>query len=102
MASQKAIKQSLLEQLERKGARTPFFENLVEDYMALWRTKELLLKDIRKNGIRIRYDNGGGQSGEKGNPSIAQQVRVNAQMLKILAQLGITTDDIRDGEEDEL
>lgn len=102
MASQKAIKQSLLEQLERKGARTPFFENLVEDYMALWRTKELLIKDIRKNGIRIRYDNGGGQSGEKDNPSIAQQVRVNAQMLKILAQLGITTDDIRDGEEDEL
>lgn len=102
MSSQKAIKQSLLDQLERKGARTPFFENLVDDYMALWRTKELLIRDIKKNGIRIKYDNGGGQSGEKDNPSIAQQVRVNAQMLKILAQLGITTDDIAGGAEDEL
>lgn len=84
------------------GADIPVFVDLVDDYMALWEIKELLKEDIRKNGIRIAYDNGGGQTGEKENPSVQQQVRVNAQMLKILAQLGIATDKVLGGDADEL
>lgn len=96
------IRDDLIGQLTRRGALTPVFVNLVDDYMALYELQQLLIADIAQNGIRIRYDNGGGQSGEKDNPSIQQRVRVNAQMLKILAQLDITTDNVQDGEEDEL
>lgn len=96
------IRKNMIEQLERRGALTPVFQNLVDDYMALYDLQQLLIADVEKNGIRIPYDNGGGQCGEKDNPSIAQRVRVNAQMLKILSQLGITTDSVRDGEEDAL
>lgn len=97
-----AIRKNLLEQLQRRGALTPVFVNLVNDYMALYDLQQLLIADIEEHGIRIPYDNGGGQNGEKDNPSIQQRVRVNAQMLKILSQLNITTDNVQDGEEDEL
>ena len=96
------IRENLVQQLTLMGADPPVFIDHVDDYMALWETKELLKEDIRKNGIRITYDNGGGQTGEKENPSVQQQVRVNAQMLKILAQLGIATDKVLGGEVDEL
>ena len=96
------IRKNMIEQLERRSALIPVFINLVDDYMALYELQQMLIADIAENGIRIPYDNGGGQSGEKDNPSIAQRIRVNAQMLKILAQLGITTDAVLDGAEDEL
>lgn len=96
------IRNNLIQQLTRRGALIPVFVNLVDDYMALYDLQQLLIADIEQNGIRIRYDNGGGQCGEKDNPSIQQRVRVNAQMLKILTQLNITTDNVQDGEEDEL
>lgn len=96
------VRKNLIQQLKLMGADTPVFLDLVEDYMALWETKELLIADIREHGIRIRYDNGGGQTGEKDNPSVQQQVRVNAQMLKLLAQLGISTDKVLGGGADEL
>lgn len=96
------IRNDLIEQLKRRGALIPVFVNLIDDYMALYELQQLLIADIAQNGIRIRYDNGGGQCGEKDNPSIQQRVRVNAQMLKLLAQLDITTDNVQDGEEDEL
>lgn len=96
------VKKNLIQQLKLRGADIPVFLDLIEDYMSLWETKELLIADIRENGIRIRYDNGGGQVGEKDNPSVQLQVRVNAQMLKILAQLGISTDKVLGGDGDEL
>lgn len=97
-----AIRKNLTEQLQRQGALTPVFVNLVDDYMALYDLQQILITDINENGIRIPYDNGGGQSGERDNPSIQQRVRVNAQMLKILKQLNITTENAQNGEEDEL
>lgn len=96
------VKKNLIQQLKLRGADIPVFLDLIEDYMSLWETKELLIADIRENGIRIHYDNGGGQVGEKDNPSVQLQVRVNAQMLKILAQLGISTDKVLGGDGDEL
>ncbi len=95
------VKADLLEQLRLKGADTPTLINLVEDYMKLWKMKELLAEDVAKNGVRLPYDNGGGQRGFKENPSVKLQLNVNAQMLKILAQLKISTDNIA-LEDDEL
>ncbi len=98
----RSVKEDLLTQLKCRGADTPAFRDLVEDYMSLWLTKELLRADIENTGIRVAYDNGGGQKGYKDNPSIERQIKVNAQMLKLLAELDIKTSNIMSEVEDEL
>ena len=96
------VRKDLLDQLKCRGADTPAFCDLVEDYMSLWLTKELLRADIENTGIRVAYDNGGGQQGYKDNPSIERQIKVNAQMLKLLSELNIKTSNIMSEVEDEL
>lgn len=85
----KWIKQDLLDQLERNGTTGEHFINLVDDYMGLWKIKNLLFDDIKKSGITIRYDNGGGQKGSKKNDKVDQLLKVNERMLKLLNDLGI-------------
>ncbi len=85
----KNIKNDLLMQLKEKEQDTDVFKNLIEDYMSLWLTKSLLTDDINNNGINMVYNNGGGQSGTKANPSVKQLLQVNQQMLRILDKLKI-------------
>lgn len=98
----KKIRKNIIEQLERSGNDKDFFIDLVDDYMDMWATKQLLVEDIKDRGVRVEYDNGGGQKGFKKNDSIEQRLKVNAQMLKILTELKISPSDIEDGDEDEL
>lgn len=98
----KNIRKNIIEQLERSGNNKEFFIDLVDDYMDMWATKQLLVEDIKDRGVRVEYDNGGGQKGFKKNDSIEQRLKVNAQMLKILTELKISPSDIEGGEEDEL
>lgn len=93
----KSIKKSLIEQLEFKGESTPYFKGLVGDYMSMWVAKELLNQDIEERGVIVTYDNGGGQSGQKKNDSITDFVKTNAQMLKLLSELGIKTGKVSTG-----
>lgn len=102
------IRADLLSQLQRTGTSDSYFFDLVDDYMDMWVTKCLLVEDIQRRGVMIKYDNGGGQKGFRKNDSIEQRLRVNAQMLKLLSQLGIeptqrlgSTPDEPGGEEDE-
>ena len=45
------IKQSLVEQLERRKAATPYFLDLVDRYMTLWDVSMQLEQDIRARGV---------------------------------------------------
>jgi hypothetical protein len=83
------IKSDLLDQLERNGTTGQYYIDLVFDYLDLWIAKSLLIEDIQERGVIVKYENGGGQSGMKKNDSIEQLVKVNSQMLKILADLGL-------------
>ena len=85
----KDIKNSLLQQLIENGNDTPFFRDLVDDYMALYVTKEMLIEDIYERGVIQRYQHGANQGGVQDNKSIKQLTSVNLQMLKLLNQLGI-------------
>lgn len=89
-----------MEQLRLKGADKPVFVSLVEDYMKLWATKEKLLKDIAERGIYFNDSSAAGKQMMKQNPSTKEVVAVNSQMLKILDQLRITTDDIAADDDD--
>jgi phage terminase small subunit len=94
------IKKDLLDQLDRNGTVGQFYIDLVNDYMGMWVTKKLLNDDIYRKGIKVKYNNGGGQTGWKKNDSIDQARQVNVQMLKLLSELGIKPSS--GGEDDEL
>ncbi len=94
------IKTDLLDQLDRNGTAGKYYIDLVSDYMDMWVTKCLLIDDIQKRGIIVKYDNGGGQKGKKKNDSVEQLIKINAQMLKLLSELGIKPSPA-DGDPDE-
>ena len=99
----KAIKDDLLDQLERNGTVGSYYTDLVDKYMDFWDTENLLIQDIEQRGVVTIYNNGGGQSGVKKNDSIDQRIKVSAQMLKILDALGIKPATAPpDGDDDEL
>ena len=98
----KDIKNSLLETLEKSKNNTPYFVNLVEDYMSLYETKELAKAEIKNKGVMVEYQNGKNQSGYKKNDMIEVNLKVNAQMIKILDKLGINIDGDLGFDDDEL
>ena len=83
------IRQDLIDQLEERGVYGQHYLDLIEDYMALWDTKNALIKDIKDRGVSVKYQNGKNQWGYKKNDSVSELVKVNAQMLKILGELGL-------------
>lgn len=88
------IKQDLIDQLERQGVYGQHYLDLVDDYMALWDVKNALIKDIKERGVTTKYQNGANQWGYKKNDSVSELVKVNAQMLKILSELGLKATDV--------
>ena len=96
------IKAGLLQQLKINQTAGRFYEDLIEDYMDLWVTKNMLLADVKARGVTVKYNNGGGQSGYKKNDSVEQALKVNTQMLRILDSLGIKPSTSGGGDEDEL
>ena len=100
-ALRKAIRSSLLEQLQSKGCDIAAFENLVEDYMELFDEKEILAKDIRDRGITYLEQNVKGYEIQKENPSLKAKIMVHKQMLAILDKLGLKADTIITTEADD-
>lgn len=85
----KEIEKDLRDQLEANGTYGKFFEDMIADYMAMYVTKTLLIADIQKRGTIVEYNNGGGQSGYKKNEAVDMFNKTNAQMLKLLSELGL-------------
>jgi phage terminase small subunit len=97
---EREIRKDLLAQLDKDSGK--YHIDLVDDYMELWHTKCLLQEDIRKHGVRIEYVNARGEPSEKKNESVDQLLKVNAQMLKILQELGVKPKLKPAGEDDAL
>lgn len=97
----KAIKADLLKQLSTNNKVTDRqYTNLVDDYMTLWDIKGWLAADIEERGVTIHvctYGKDGDLLNEKDvkNDSIADLVKVNGQMLKILSELGLKATEIK-------
>ena len=85
----KEIENDLRQQLEANGTYGKFFDDMIDDYMAMYVTKTLLIEDIQKRGTIVKYNNGGGQSGMKKNEAVEMFNKTNAQMLRLLAELGL-------------
>lgn len=89
MTKKTDIKNDLVNQLERNGVYGKHYLDLIDDYMAMWEIKNKLIKDIKARGVVVKYQNGPEQWGHKKNDSIAELNKTNAQMLKILNELGL-------------
>lgn len=83
------IKESLIDQLERSGNDTPYYLDLVDDYMKMYIVKELANADIVENGVSVEWKNSPTQYGRKKNDSVDQILKTNQQMTKLLDMLGI-------------
>lgn len=81
------IKESLLKQLEKKGANIAVFEDLIDDYMTLFEMKNACRRDFKKRGATFQEVNSKGAMVEKDNPSLKNFINANKQMLSIIDKL---------------
>lgn len=86
---EKDVEVSLKEQLKLQGKTDNFYIDLVNDYMSYWKLKEMMITDIKKNGIRIMSTSGNGFKTEKPNESVQNLQKTTATMLKILNDLNL-------------
>lgn len=90
--SERKIKESLLRQLEVKGANVPHFYDLICDYLVLYKTKKMLQKDIMTRGVSYKTMSASGYEITKQNQSVKDLVAVEKQMMSMLKEMGLTTD----------
>ena len=102
MAAQKDIKESLLAQLAAKGADLAHFEAFVDDYVEYFGMVKKMKADIKKRGMTYTAVSAAGKEYEKDNPNLKLIPQYTRAMLSILKDLGLTTDQVSDGEDDEL
>lgn len=96
----KDLRESLLQQLIQDGKNTPQNIDLIGTYMSFWATVEQLKWDIKERGVTVEYYTAKGDVNYKKNDNMAEMVKINGQMLRILQQLDIQT--TISGEDDEL
>lgn len=102
MASARKIKESLIKQLEDKGANVEHFNSLIDDYIWYWNQEKAMQKDIKEHGFMFKTTSASGFPVEKENPSVKNAIAYNKQKLAILKELGLTTSNVVSGEDDEL
>ena len=86
------IRNSLIKQLEVKGAKVAHFEDVINDYGLRFDTKNMLQTDIKKRGVAYETLSAQGYKITKQNQSVKDLVAVNKQMTSLLKELGLTTD----------
>ena len=92
MTKRSEIRKDLLDELERNGTVGKYYTDLVDDYMTLWDTKNLLKADVKGRGAVDEYISNNGTVNKRKNESVGELVKVNDRMVKLLEALGITPD----------
>lgn len=98
--SVKAIRESLIAQLETKGANVAHFEALIDDYVEYFKLVKKMKKDIRDNGLSYTTVSAAGKTYEKDNPNVKLLPQYTRAMLAILKDLGLTTNSVNEADED--
>ncbi|MCT8978298.1 P27 family phage terminase small subunit [Clostridium sp. CX1] len=102
MASARKIKDSLIKQLENKGANVEHFLSLIDDYIWYWSEEKAMQKDIKVRGRTYKAISAAGKEYEKDNPSVKNAPIYSKQKLAILKELGLTTENVITDDGDEL
>ena len=85
-----AIRAALVAELTQQGKTQLYYLSLVDDYIRFWKIKEYLIEDIELRGVTTTWN----QNAKK-NDSVSELTKVNGQMLRILADLGLRASDIK-------
>lgn len=85
----KTLEKFFKERCEKQTTNKQLFQSKAKEYLSMWIDRELLDADIKENGVTSTYDNGGGQTGIRTNPSVEKKLKVNAQMDKCLSVMKI-------------
>lgn len=102
MASARKIKESLIKQLEDKGANVDHFLSLIDDYIWYWNQEKAMQKDIKERGFSFTAISASGKEYEKENPSVKNALMYNKQKLAILKELELTTKNVISDDDNEL
>lgn len=89
------LRESLEKQLKDRGADVFHFQALLDNYIFFYEIERKLQSDIKKNGTTIEAVSAAGKKYNKENPAVKQAAMYNQQMLRILKEMGITTDTCR-------
>lgn len=98
----KQIKSSLLSQLKSKGAEVDHFVSLVEDYVWMWEQIQEMQKDIIERGRHFSAISSQGKEYEKENPAVKDAILYSKQMLSLLKELDLSTDNCPGGDDNKL
>lgn len=94
--TQKNIEASLRKQAKEIGLVQAHYSDLINDYMSLWDVKNRLIEDIKVRGVSVQ-----GMHGKKKNDSVSELNKTNAQMLKLLNELGLDAAKVAKAEDDD-
>lgn len=92
--NQTDVKNSLIKQLEDKGADVAHFLGLIDDYIFYYKQEKKLQAEVRNKGMTIKATSASGKEYDKENPAYKAAALCNKQKLAILRELGLTTDNV--------
>ena len=94
MAKATEVKESLIKQLQAKGADVKLYRALIDDYMWFYQQFHQMQADIRTRKRTYTAVSAAGKEYEKDNPSVKNALLYSRQMVAILAALGLSTETI--------
>ena len=94
MAKAKEVKESLVKQLQAKGADVTLYRALIDDYMWFYQQFHQMQADIRKRKRTYTAVSAAGKEYEKDNPSVKNALLYSRQMVAILSALGLSTETV--------
>lgn len=98
----KSIRKSLQKQLIDMGANVAHFQSLIDDYCFMWEQCEAMKQNMRERGLVYDSVSSAGVDFERENPCTKNYLKYNSQMLSILKELHLSTDNIVAEDDDEL
>lgn len=99
--TQTELRDSLIEQLERKGANVAVFVDQINSYIFFTVKEREMQKDIQKRGFSYEAISATGKKYMKDNPSVKNALLYNKQRLAILKELGLTITTVESDDEDD-
>lgn len=87
------VRASLQWQLQERGAETPHFLALIDDYMFYYQQEKKMQAAVKK-GLTVKAKSAAGKEYDKENPAIKAAALYSKQKLAILRELGLTTDTV--------
>lgn len=87
----KTLRAALLEDLARRGMRSPAYTDKVEEYMDFWVRRQILQADVAERGLTV--------IDERGRPcenrSVSLEIQTSRQMLALFTSMGFKPEEIQ-------